>query len=90
MDEEWDYNMTVKFSDANKLFEGQGSLTVSFPRTKPWDYATDLHHSSVNDSMQSAHSKCLASVFSKEFSCVDNSGLRTDIGLNTSRNSSMV
>ena len=92
----WMKNETIiwqclkKFSDANKLLESQGSLIVCFPRRQPWGYATDLHHSSVNNSMHSAHSKCSASVFSKEFSCVYNSGLRMDIGLNTCRNSSTV
>ena len=92
----WMKNETIiwqclkKFSDANKLFEGQGALIVCFPKRQPWGYATDLHHSSVNNPMHSAQSKCSASVFSKEFSCVYNSGLRMDIGRNTWKNSSMV
>ena len=49
---------------------------MCFPRRQPWEYATDLHHSSVNNSKHSANSKCSASVFSKEFGCVYNSGVK--------------
>ena len=51
-----------RFSAADKLFEGQGSLIVCFPRRKPWAYATDLHHNLVNNSKISAQCKCSASI----------------------------